>query len=82
MSEILIIITALLFLTIGFFLGRYSGREIDIARKTLKDIKRKINPPHSGVINYATPRDIEYEGSEEQKVDAERERVFRENFKI
>lgn len=76
MQELLIIITALIF----YALGRFSGQET--IEKTVKQIKRKINPPHTGVIDYPTPKQIEYEGSNEQKADQARNSLFEDHFKL
>ena len=77
MDQLLIIITALIF----YFLGRYTGRELEVTKKIVKEIKKKINPPHVGVIDYPTPQESEYHGSEEEKADQAREKLFKENFK-
>lgn len=74
MSEVLIILTALIFYT----LGRFSGRELEKVNDLKRVIKRKINRPNVGPINFATSEEIKYEGSEQQKIDMEQERLARE----
>lgn len=78
MEQILTIITALIFLFTGYFLGR-QHHDPEISKKVIKEIKKL--PEKAGIIEYVSQADIDYVESGEDKVDAERERVFKEQFK-
>jgi hypothetical protein len=61
---------------IFYFIGRYSNKD---DRETLKEIKRKLkrNKVKSGVIEFKSPQELEYIGSEQEKIDKE----WEENMK-
>ena len=73
MEQVLIIITALIF----YALGRYAGREAEITKKASKQIKKKLSPPHVGVIEYPTQTEADYTGSEQEKIDKQQEELAR-----
>jgi len=77
---------ALVFLLVGYFLGR-SGHKVDTERiQPVSKIPQKNalirGAVKAGIIEYPTQEDIDYVESGEEKVDEAREKVFRENFKI
>lgn len=74
------IFNSLLFLFVGYYLGRHHN-DPEIATKTIKRIKKIISPTKSGVIDYASQADVDYHGSEEEKADEARSKLFREQFK-
>lgn len=82
MEQLLIIFDSLLFLFVGYFLGR-QYHVPDLGKKVIEQVKKMPAKAavKAGVIEYVTQEDIDYTESGEDKVDAERERVFRENFK-
>lgn len=73
---------SLLFLFIGYFLGR-SKTEPELGKQVFQNIKKfpVKTAIKAGILEYASQADIDYERSGEAKVDEERERVFREQFK-
>lgn len=82
MEQLLIIFNSLLFLLVGYFLGRqYHNPEV--GKKIVEKIKKLPVEVavKSGVIEYVSQADIDYHESGEDKVDAERERVFKEQFR-
>ena len=65
MTEVFILITAIIF----FFIGKYSQtKQIE---QTVTKIIKSHNRPKAGAINYPTPEELEYKGSEQEKIDAE-----------
>ena len=76
--EILILITGLIF----YALGRFSGREVETVKDLKKAVKKKLNPPHAGPIDYATPEQVEYDGSEQEKIDEVQGKLIREQLKL
>lgn len=71
--------SSIIFLFIGYFFGRYHNNQ-KIVQEAIKHIKKR-NAPKPGIIDYPTQADVEYSESGEEKVDAERLRVFQEQFK-
>lgn len=78
MEQLLIIFDSLLFLLVGWLLGRHT-QEPEIGKKVIKEIKKL--PVKAGIIEYVTQADIDYTESGEDKVDEAREKLFKENFK-
>lgn len=74
MHELLLILTALVF----YFLGRYSGAEEDQVRKIIRKGKKSLFPPMTGAIDFPTQDELDYEGSEQQKIDQDRVRAGKE----
>lgn len=74
MNEIILLIGCITF----YIIGRLSHHE----RESISDIKRKLrqvrNPVKPGPINYPTPEQSAYYGSEEEAADKDRARAARE----
>mgnify|MGYP000028710294 CR=1 FL=1 len=73
MYDLLLIFSILLF----YFLGRYAGRETEILSSTQKALKKRFRSTPGGVITYATPADLKFEGSERQKINQKAEELLR-----
>jgi|GEM_PF-2878158 len=86
MEQLLIIFDSLLFLLVGWFLGRHPEKVKliekipDNPEETKKPNGLHGVPVKSGVIDYPSQADIDYTGSEEEKTDKERERIFNRDF--
>jgi len=72
MDQLIILLTAVIFYFIGYFSGRY------YELKTVgKKIKRILNKPVGGVIDYPTAEQVAYNGSEREKIDKQQEILMR-----
>lgn len=82
MEQLLIIFDSLLFVLVGYFLGRHH-HDPEIGKKVISEIKKfpEKAAVKAGVIEYVSQADIDYTESGEERVDKERERVFQEQFK-
>lgn len=80
-EQLLIIADSVLFLLLGYYLGQHTQQTQPkpTQQSTKKSVKNFLMK--AGIIEYPTQADIDYVASGEEKVDAERERVFREQFK-
>jgi hypothetical protein len=74
------IFNSLLFLVIGYLLGRWHN-ERKLVEEAIKQVKKQTNIVRPGVIEYPTQADIDYVDSGEEKVDEARLRLFKEQFK-
>ncbi len=85
-QEFLIIANSLLFLLIGFYLGRPKSTTVidkPASQQAIKQEKPKKNLlEKAGIIEYASQEDIDYVESGEEHVDEARNKAFRDNFKI
>lgn len=83
MEQLLIIFNSLLFLLVGYFLGRHPEKIKLIEKIPEPQKKTKITeiPVKSGIIEYPSQADIDYRESGQDKVDEAREKLFKENFK-
>lgn len=72
--EILILLTALLFYFVGYYAGRYHDVTVDMYKA-----RRKLFPKKGGVINYITPDQAAYRGSEQEKIDKQQEKLLKES---
>lgn len=70
--DILLVMTALLF----YFLGRYAGREVEIVKKVKRVLRR--DKVQAGVIDYPSQEELDYKGSEQEKIDHDMTRAARE----
>jgi hypothetical protein len=77
MEGLLIFLSALVF----YLLGRFSGHEVEVTKKVVKEIKKKINSRHAGTIDYPTQDQLDYRGSQEEKADQARQELFEKEFK-
>lgn len=73
MHEILLLITAVLF----YFIGRYSGREVETIQKTIKQIQKRQNSIPVGAVTLSTPESRKYAGSEREKIDQKAEELLK-----
>lgn len=82
MEQLLIIFDSLLFLLVGYLLGR-QHHEPEIGKKVVSEIKKLPVKAaiKSGVIEYVTQEDIDYRESGEEKVDEARQQLFDKQFK-
>lgn len=74
------IVNSIIFLAIGYFLGRYHHNQ-EVFKDTMKSIKKIMNHPKSGVIDYPTQEEIDYRESGEEKTDEARTKLFEQFFK-
>lgn len=75
MEGVLILLTAVIF----FFVGRYAGHEDRAVHSVKKNIKRMMGKTATpGVINYPNQDDIDYEESEQKKIDDDQVRAARD----
>ena len=85
-QELLIIANSLLFLLIGFYLGRPSSTTVIEKAASPKDSKPVKPKKHflekAGIIEYSTQEDIDYVESGEEHIDEARNKAFRENFRV
>lgn len=72
-SQLLLVLTALLFFVLGYHAGHYTDSAKDLIKKT----KRIINRPKGIIIDYPTAEEQEYRGSEQEKIDMEQEKLMR-----
>lgn len=73
------IFNSLLFLLIGYLLGRLHTNE-KIIQETIKQVKKQ-DTPKPGIIDYPTQEEIDYRESGEEKVDEARKKLFEVFFK-
>lgn len=82
MEQLFIVFDSLLFLLVGYFLGR---RHIEptIGQHFSQQAKEKTKNflIKSGVIEYPTQEQVDYVQSGEEKVDEAREQLFKKYFK-
>lgn len=64
-------------LLVGFILGRGKALDNDIVQLAYKNVRKVLNKGKSGVIDYVTPEQSAYEGTERQKIDQAQEKLFR-----
>lgn len=64
-SEILLIVSSLLFYLLGYYSGNYS----QTAQSLLKKGKRFIAKPKGMIIEAPSAEDYEYRGSEQERID-------------
>lgn len=74
LSEVLLLVGCLIF----YALGRLHTKEGEVAGKVSKHLSSIKKKPIAGVIDYPTPIEQEYRGSEEEKADIDRDRAARE----
>lgn len=83
MIILIVLYFSLVFLTIGYFLGKnISKKAVYLPQSPTVSQKQPSAIHKAGVLDYPTQEDIDYVESGEAQVDAERERVFREQFKL
>lgn len=73
MNALLVLVTAVLF----YFIGRYSGREVEVVKEAIKTIQKRQNRVKAGVIDFPTPQDIAFSGSEEEKINEQAKEALR-----
>lgn len=74
MDNVLIIITALTF----YGLGRYAGSESEFVNKVKKKAHRLMNTTKAGPIDYPTPEQVAFRGSEDEKIDEEAKKLLQD----
>lgn len=82
-EQIFTVVIALIFLLVGYFLGN-SGKKPELQQTEIKKPKKNVlirAAVKAGILEYPSQEEIDYVESGEAKVDAERERVFREQFR-
>ncbi len=79
MEAFLLIIVNLITAIIFYIIGRYAGQESLVVNKVKKQINKLYNKPQAGPINYPTPEEVAFRGSEEEKIDEEAKRLLEEN---
>jgi hypothetical protein len=73
MTELLILLTAIIF----FFIGRFSQAKVD--QTVIESIKETIKSRvKAGPIDYITPEEEEYLDSEDEKIDKEWKKSFKD----
>jgi len=77
MQDMFILITALIFYT----LGRYAGQEVEVYQKVRKQISRTLRPSPAGAIDFPTQDAIDYAGSERERIDQDMDQKIREQLK-
>jgi len=82
MEQLLLIFSNITFLLLGWCLGRQITDK-EIGKKVIKEVKDfpAKAAVKAGIIEYVSQEDIDYVESGEDKVDQERERIFKEQFK-
>lgn len=68
MHELLLLITAVLF----YFMGRFSGREVEKLsdiKKNVQRLQKRQNSIPVGAVSLSTPESRKYSGSEREKID-------------
>ncbi len=63
---------------IFYFLGRMSGQEQEVIKKTKKQLKSVFNKNYVGAIDYPSAKQQTYEGSEQEKIDKQMVQMQRE----
>lgn len=72
--EILILFTALIF----YFIGYYAGAYHDVYVDAKKVFRKRLSSKKGSLINYITPEEKEYRGSEREKIDKEQTKLIKE----
>ena len=63
-------------LLVSYFVGYHVNRYSEVAEHIQKRLKKKSK---GVIIDYITPEDEEYIGSEQEKIDQAQEKLFRES---
>lgn len=74
MNQIIILISCIVFYFIGYYSGRYNE-----VKQLAKNAKRKLYPTKGTVINYITPEQEKYNGTEQEKIDAQQAKLINES---
>ena len=72
LNSLVVLLTALLFYFIGYYSGRYSE-----LKETVKKVKRMLGKNKGMVIDYPTKEEIEYSGSEREKIDEQQTELIK-----
>jgi len=73
MDKLVVLLTAIIF----YFIGRHSMGSSEI-ENAIKKAKKALHKNKGQIINYPTNEEIEYSGSEQEKIDQQQTKLIKE----